>query len=96
MSCGKPHDQDCAEVLQRMFLFLDHELADADCRQIQRHLDECGPCLAKYNLEQVVKRLVARSCREHAPESLRDRVLLQVRHVRIEISDVGRDPGFPG
>ncbi|MDP9443422.1 MAG: mycothiol system anti-sigma-R factor [Actinomycetota bacterium] len=95
MSCGNPHADDCAEVLQRMFLFLDREIADADSAQIQRHLDECGPCLAKYNLEQAVKALVARSCREQAPQRLRDRLLLQIRHVSVEVSDLGHDPGFP-
>jgi len=30
VSCGKPHDQDCSEVLERMFFFIDHALEDAD------------------------------------------------------------------
>ena len=86
MSCGKPHDTDCTEILDRMFSFIDNELADADCSEIQHHLDECGPCLAKYDLERTVKALVARSCAEHAPEGLRDRVLLRIREVRVTIS----------
>jgi mycothiol system anti-sigma-R factor len=87
MSCGKPHDKDCTEVLERMFFFIDHELADADCSEIEHHLDECGPCLQKYDLERTVKALVARSCPEHAPEGLRDRVLLRIRQVQVEIND---------
>jgi mycothiol system anti-sigma-R factor len=94
MSCGKPHDKDCAEVLENLFLFLDREMGEASCAEIQQHLDECGPCLAKYNLEQVVKTLVARSCREPAPPTLRDRVLLQIRSVRVEITDARTDPGL--
>jgi mycothiol system anti-sigma-R factor len=86
MSCGKPHDTDCTEILDRMFSFIDNELADADCAEIQHHLDECGPCLEKYDLERTVKALVARSCAEHAPEGLRDRVLLRIRQVRVTIS----------
>jgi mycothiol system anti-sigma-R factor len=69
-----------------MFFFLDNELDQADCAEIQHHLDECGPCLAKYDLERTVKALVARSCAEHAPEGLRDRVLLRIRQVRVTIS----------
>jgi len=87
VSCGKPHDQDCSEVLERMFFFIDHELADADCTEIQQHLDECAPCLQKYDLERTVKALVARSCPEHAPESLRDRVLLSIRRVQVQITE---------
>jgi len=81
-----PQDGDCSEVLERVFLFIDNELEGADCGHIQRHLDECGPCLAKYDLEQTVKALVARSCAERAPESLRDKVLLSIRRVQVETS----------
>jgi mycothiol system anti-sigma-R factor len=87
MSCGKPHDQDCSEVLDRMFFFIDNELEQADCAQIQHHLDECWPCLEKFDLERTVKSLVARSCSEHAPESLRDKVLLRIRQVQVEITE---------
>ncbi|MDQ4008230.1 MAG: mycothiol system anti-sigma-R factor [Actinomycetota bacterium] len=94
MSCGQPHDKDCAEVLENLFLFIDHEIEEASCAEIQQHLDECAPCLAKYQLEQLVKTLVARSCREPAPPSLRDRVLLQIRSVHVEITETRTDPGF--
>jgi mycothiol system anti-sigma-R factor len=87
MSCGKPHDQDCSEVLERVFFFIDNEMDQADSSQIQQHLDECAPCLQKYDLERTVKALVARSCAEHAPDRLRDRVLLQIRQVQVEIDD---------
>jgi mycothiol system anti-sigma-R factor len=84
-NCGDPHDQYCAEIIQRMFFFIDNELEQADCQQIQQHLDDCGPCLEKYNLERTVKALVQRSCAEHAPDTLRDRVLLRIRQVQIDI-----------
>jgi mycothiol system anti-sigma-R factor len=83
--CGDPVDPHCAEILQRMFFFIDNELDRADCEQIQQHLDDCGPCLEKYDLERTVKALVQRSCTEHAPDTLRDRVLLRIRQVRVDI-----------
>jgi mycothiol system anti-sigma-R factor len=79
-------DPDCSAVLGRVFFFLDNELDQADCTEIQHHLDECGPCLARYDLERTVKTLVARSCHEVAPEGLRQRVQLSIRQVQIEIS----------
>ncbi len=94
MSCGKPHDKDCSEVLGDLFLFIDRELDSATCDEIQQHLDECGPCLAKYDLDRVVKSLVARSCSEHAPDRLRDKVLFEIRAVHVEITETYRDPGF--
>jgi mycothiol system anti-sigma-R factor len=78
--------KDCSEVLDRVFFFLDNELDQADSSDIQRHLDECGPCLAKYNLERTVKTLVARSCTEVAPEGLRRRVLMSIKQVSVQIS----------
>jgi mycothiol system anti-sigma-R factor len=87
VSCGQPHDKDCSEVLKRVFYFIDNELEYADQSEIQHHLDECGPCLQKYDLERTVKALVARSCSEHAPETLRDKVLLRIRTVQVEITE---------
>ena len=83
---GHAPDTDCSEVLGRVFFFLDNELDQADCAQIQHHLDECGPCLARYDLERTVKTLVARSCSEVAPDGLRQRVQLSIRQVQVQIS----------
>ena len=81
------HDaKDCSEVLGRVFFFLDNELDQADCAQIEHHLEECGPCLARYDLERTVKTLVARSCSEQAPEGLRQRVMFSIREVQVEIT----------
>jgi mycothiol system anti-sigma-R factor len=72
--------------LERVFFFIDNELPTADFAEIQHHLDECGPCLQKYDLERTVKTLVQRSCAERAPEGLRDKVLLRIRQVQVEIT----------
>jgi mycothiol system anti-sigma-R factor len=85
--CGSPHDKDCAEVLDKVFDFIDNELKTADKQEIQEHLDECLPCLQKYDLERTVKALVARSCSEHAPETLREKVLMRIRTVQVEIHE---------
>ena len=85
MSCGKDHETDCSEVLERLAFFVDHELADADEAQIQRHLDECQPCLDMLLFEQRMKTQLARSCAEPCPEALRERVRVRIREVRVEI-----------
>jgi mycothiol system anti-sigma-R factor len=55
---------------------------------VEEHLDECAPCLRKYDLERVVKELVARSCAcEQAPEELRQRVLTRIQEIRVEIAE---------
>ena len=80
-------DWDCSAVIDRVFFFIDNELPYADFSEIQHHLDECGPCLAKYDLERTVKMLVSRSCTEVAPEGLRSRVLLSIRQVQVQITE---------
>ena len=84
-----PTSGDCSDVLNRVSFFLDNELDQADCAQIQQHLDECGPCLARYDLERTVKTLVARSCTEVAPEGLRQRVMFSIRQVQVQITEEG-------
>jgi mycothiol system anti-sigma-R factor len=88
MSCGDPHETPCSEVLEKVYLYLDGEADDHDHDHIRIHLDECAPCLRQYGLEQAVKALVARSCAEAAPVDLRERVLLRIQQVRIEIDHV--------
>ncbi len=80
---------ECVEALARLEFFIDHELAQADSAQIRQHIEDCGPCLQIHDLERAVKALVARSCTEHAPETLRQRVLVQIREVHVSIERPG-------
>ncbi|HEY1627163.1 MAG TPA: mycothiol system anti-sigma-R factor [Streptosporangiaceae bacterium] len=89
MSCGKPHDTPCTEVLDRVYGYLDGEIGAMDCAKIKEHLDECGPCLREYGLEEAVKRLVAKHCGcDPVPSALRDKVLVRIREVQATIEFV--------
>lgn len=86
MSSGLPHFTSCADVLAQVYEFIDQELAGADCAKIREHLDECGPCLEQFGLDQLVKDVVKRGCGcEPPPDDLRDRVMLRIREVQIRI-----------
>ncbi len=86
MSCGKPHETPCSEVLARVYSYIDGELDDANCAEVRQHLDECGPCLREYGLEEVVKKLVHRHCgSDLVPGDLRSRVLIRIQQVRVEL-----------
>ena len=87
---GGASGDDCVEFLDRIVYFIDNELDEADCAVVQVHLRECGPCLERYDLQRTVKSLVARSCAESAPDALREKVRLQLRTVRMQISDGGQ------
>ncbi len=86
---GTTGGDDCVEFLDRIVYFIDNELDEADCAVVQVHLHECGPCLERYDLQRTVKSLVARSCAESAPEALREKVRVQLRTVRLQITDGG-------
>ncbi len=79
--------EDCVEYLDRIVYFIDNELDEADCAVVQVHLRECGPCLERYDLQRTVKNLVARSCTESAPDALREKVRVQLRAVRVQITE---------
>ena len=90
MSCGRPHETPCAEVMDHLYEFLDNELPDGDCGRIRQHLDECGPCLREYGLEEAVKKLVNKSCGcEQAPTDLRAKVLGRIEEICGEIQSSG-------
>ena len=85
MSCGKPHETDCHEVLAEVYLYLDLECADDRRELIRHHLDECSPCLREYGIEQEGKALVARCCgRETAPAELRQRLRVRLGELVFE------------
>jgi len=80
-------DQTCAEFLERIVCLLDNELDASEKEIVRAHLDECGPCLHSYDLQRTVKALVARSCIEHAPESLRQRVRVQIQQIQVTYTE---------
>lgn len=92
MSCGRPHELDCADALARLDEFLDDEDSPHDHTRMAQHLDECAPCLSEYEMERIVKSLVARCCSEHAPMQLRTRVIAELVSVRYLLNqDQGHD-----
>jgi mycothiol system anti-sigma-R factor len=93
VSCGDAHDLDCAKVIDQVYLYLDGELPDGDTGEVRKHLEDCAPCLREYGLEQVFKTLVARSCGcDETPPEVRERLLVKLREVRLEIAQVEYQP----
>jgi mycothiol system anti-sigma-R factor len=87
VSCGEPHEVDCAEILNEVYLYLDLECSDERRTVIKTHLDECSPCLREYGIEQEVKALVARCCgADRAPDELRDRLRAKITALVVETS----------
>lgn len=79
--------EDCSEFLERIMRLIDNELEDGDCAIVREHLDNCSPCLKRYDLQRTVKMLVARSCGETAPADLREKIRVRIQSVQIEYGD---------
>jgi mycothiol system anti-sigma-R factor len=93
MSCeeqgpGEAAGSDCSEVLHRVYEYLDGEMTKDDTVKIKHHLEECGPCLKQYDLDQAVKALVKRSCAcEEAPVELRTTIMARIATIRYQVSE---------
>ncbi|NYV75634.1 MULTISPECIES: mycothiol system anti-sigma-R factor [Streptomyces] len=95
MSCGEPHETDCAEILDHLYEFLDREMPDSACTKFEEHFEECSPCLEKYGLEQAVKKLVKRCCgHDDVPADLRAKVMGRIELIRS--GETGHGPVTPG
>ncbi|HEX5119477.1 MAG TPA: mycothiol system anti-sigma-R factor [Pseudonocardiaceae bacterium] len=85
MSCGKPHDTDCSQVLAEVWRLLDGECSGEERLKLEQHLDECGPCLEQYGIEEHLKELLARKCGgDHAPDGLKAKLRASIRQVVVD------------
>jgi len=83
---GSDHDA-CIDFLDRIVYLLDNELDNDEVMAVRLHLDDCPPCLERYDVQRTIKLLVARSCTESAPAELRERIRVHLRQVRVEITE---------
>jgi mycothiol system anti-sigma-R factor len=70
---------DCRQALARLQAYLDGECEATLEGAIQRHLHRCPPCLDRVDFERELRAVVARTCRDHAPRHLVDRVIDALR-----------------
>ena len=48
----------CDEALSLLYDYVDKEVSEIDAREIREHLDTCGHCLERYQLEESVNELL--------------------------------------
>ena len=89
MSCGNHHDTDCSRGPDCGSTSTSTaRWGPTTARTIRQHLEECGPCLREYDLDQMLKALVRRSCAgESAPSELRMQILARITTVTVEVRD---------
>ncbi|HEX9969240.1 MAG TPA: mycothiol system anti-sigma-R factor [Acidimicrobiales bacterium] len=70
----------CDDAVHTLYHFLDGELTIQKRADIQRHLDECLPCLEAFDFEAELRTVIANKCRDQVPDSLRMRVADAIHH----------------
>lgn len=95
MSCGDPHDLDCAAALARLYDYIDNCIDVPDRDRIAAHLQECHGCFDEFAAEQLVKAIVARSCCQSAPPELRSRLVTRIESMTV-LGPVAQPPGSAG
>jgi mycothiol system anti-sigma-R factor len=71
---------DCADCLERLYSYLDRELAPAELTEVRAHLDDCGGCEDNFVLEERFLARVRDCCQEDvAPVELRTRIVARLR-----------------
>lgn len=73
---------DCAEVVLRMFEYVDKEAGQEDTTRIKQHLDACNSCLREYESDLLLKEMIRRACNsEQAPPQLRTQIMARITTV---------------
>lgn len=83
-------DCGCSDLLARLFQLLDAELEDGEHERLARHVSACPDCFHATEAEEHIRALIRRSCEEHAPASLRVRVMTQIQVLRLGGPGVSR------
>ena len=85
MNANSPNSSydECEQVLERMYEFLDNELDTATGDAIRHHLAACEPCLDRFDVEQALRALVRQRCGgDVAPTHLRQKIVTQLTVIR--------------
>ncbi len=79
---------ECSEALLRVFEYLDGEMGEDEHAAVRAHLDACAECLRQFDIDQMVKVVVKRSCQpERAPAHLHASIVQRLTVVRVELGD---------
>jgi len=86
MTSAEHDGVDCSSALLKVYEYLDGEMGPDDCAKIREHLAQCGPCLKEYDVDQMLKTLVHRSCGcEAAPMQLRMQIMARITTITVEL-----------
>lgn len=74
-------DCGCDKARRDLEEYLRHEVCKTSAVDIADHLENCVQCQDEALVARTLTEVVARACKETAPEELRDQVLARLRDV---------------
>ncbi|QLD12606.1 zf-HC2 domain-containing protein [Microbacterium oleivorans] len=72
-------DCGCDKARQSLEEYLRNEVCKTEHSDIREHLESCPSCQEEAVISRTLTDVVARACKETAPEELRDQVLARLR-----------------
>ena len=75
-------DCGCMKARRDMEEYLRHEVCNTAQADIAEHLAHCADCTDEALVARTLTEVIARACKETAPEELRDQVLAKLRAVQ--------------
>ncbi|MGO2049076.1 MAG: zf-HC2 domain-containing protein [Microbacterium sp.] len=76
-------DCGCDKARQDLEEYLRDEVCKTEHSQIREHIENCPSCQGEALVASTLTEVVARACKETAPEELRDQVLTRLRAAQI-------------
>ena len=75
----------CEDALTELYTFLDGELTTEKREHIRVHLDDCNPCLERYDFEAELRIVISAKCKESVPQELKDRIAATLAELQSEL-----------
>ncbi|UNK69673.1 zf-HC2 domain-containing protein [Microbacterium sp. H1-D42] len=72
-------DCGCEKARQDLEEYLRNEICMTEHSEIREHLDNCASCQNEALVARTLTEVVARACKETAPEELREQVFARLR-----------------
>jgi len=72
-------DCGCDKARQDLEEYLRNEVCNTEHTEIREHLENCPSCRDEALVATTLTEVIARACKETAPEELRDQVLAKLR-----------------
>jgi len=79
-------DCGCEKAQRDLEEYLRNEACATRRADIEEHLAHCAGCQDEAHVARTLTEAVARSCREYAPQELREQVLVALRSTSVVIS----------